>query len=217
LKRNELALSSFCCSRIDEEAAAFKSEFFKQLSIATESRQASIGFVNFWGYLLGIISAYRSIGVYEIVYQKDPDIKKAIYSHLYGFLFENKNQYMRFVDAMCYLLVINGQNLFNVRLGKYAETLDEIRKTSVIQKISFLNKNSFCFFKRKYCKVRNGGEIPSTDLMSEKELDAALKNLLLEITEIAVRTNNIFRILKEGVDEITRDSYKAIKQVSSNA
>jgi len=202
-----LALSGISYIRINEEAAAFKSEFFKQLSTAIESKKTSTDFVNFWGYLLGVISHYKSRLAYKIVYQKDSDIKKGVYSHLYGFLFEYKNQYLRSVDVMCYLLVINGESLFSVRLGKVAKTLEDIQKTGVKQKISFLNKNNFCFFKRKYCKVRNGGGIPSAELMSKRELDDELKNLIFKITELAVRIGAIFCILKEGVDEITKNTY----------
>jgi hypothetical protein len=70
-----------------------------------------------------------------------------------AFLWEYEGNYVSCIDAFCFLLVINGHDLFDLIRRKYVKSLEEIRNVDVSIKLMFLEEHNFGIFKREKDRI----------------------------------------------------------------
>ena len=66
-----------------------------------------------------------------------------------AFLWVYEVDYVRCIDAFCYLLAANGHDLFNVLRRKYVYGLKDIGIVDVYTKLNFLDEHNFGLLRRK--------------------------------------------------------------------
>lgn len=100
----------------------------------------------------------KSISLIRVLYEgndaKQP--KKNLVSTIAGFLWTFESYYANLVDLLCYILIYNGHDLYNVYNREFAKTIDEIDAIDISTKCNFLKEHSFGIMNRsKDRELRN--------------------------------------------------------------
>jgi hypothetical protein len=70
-----------------------------------------------------------------------------------GFLWKYEGTYMLCADVFCYILVVNGHDLFNPITRQYVDTLEEIGEVDMSTKLKFLERHDFDMFIQKQDQI----------------------------------------------------------------
>lgn len=77
-----------------------------------------------------------------------PNKRDAAVVGMMAYLWMYEVDYVRCLDAFCYLLISNGHDLFHSLRNKYVKSLDDIGRVDVYTKLNFLEEHSFGLLKR---------------------------------------------------------------------
>jgi hypothetical protein len=74
--------------------------------------------------------------------------REAPVARMMAFLWLYEIDYVRCLDAFCYLLISNGHDLFHSIRNKYVKSLNDVGRVDVYTKLNFLEEHGFGLLKR---------------------------------------------------------------------
>lgn len=104
-----------------------------------------------------------------------------------AFLWEYEGNYVSHVDGFCYLLTLNGHDLFDIFRRKYVKSLEDISNVDVFTKLLFLEEHGFGIINREEDReLRN--KIAHHDFTLDASGKLTIKD---EEVDIALRFNEL--------------------------
>lgn len=183
---------------MEEDWAKFKTETKKQLSTFANLTEHSVTAKHLLYDTFDKINdhSFDVITTFRIINQSNNPREIAIVGMM-AFLWEYEGSYMTCIDAYCYLLVLNGHDLYDIFHYRYTKSLEEIAEVSISIKIKFLKEHDFeKFIRKEDRKLRN--KIAHHDftvdksgkvMIENKEVDVGLRfSELVEFTKIVFET-----------------------------
>lgn len=106
-----------------------------------------------------------------------------------AFLWIYEIEYVKCLDAFCYLLIRNGHDLFDLLRKKYVKDLKDIGKVDVYTKLNFLEEHKFGLLRRPIDEtLRN--KIAHHDFIIDDSGKVLVDNKEIDVGE---RFNQLFR------------------------
>ena len=133
----------------EQEWEKFKTETKKQLStFFKSSKYANTAKHEILDIFDKIDVSHRDVITILRIVSASKNPREITVAGMLAFLWEFEGSYSSTIDAFCYLLVVNGHDLFDIISRKYVHSLEDIGKVHISPKLNFLKEHDFGIFNR---------------------------------------------------------------------
>lgn len=184
----------------------------KKISDCNLSTVSGYNFLNnFWDMLSRFQSSFEDQECLKKIIQKinsNINPKERTLLNLYSELIFTEGIIFNFIDYCCYLLVLEGHDLYNVGRRCYAEDIKEIAKVSMKSKLDFLNHIEYNVEKYYDLKFRN--DVAHHNFVIDKDGHVLVENNEVNIVPRIQSTQKLLGVIADFFKAISSKDKKIV-------